>query len=70
MHEIPEVHADPKMDPNCDSDQDVGEVDDKKQGPLHGLENIELDLYKRSISLFFIHTEKSIILTIAGDICR
>ncbi|KAE9450319.1 hypothetical protein C3L33_17763, partial [Rhododendron williamsianum] len=32
LHEIPEVHADPKMDPNCDSDQDVGEVDNKKQG--------------------------------------
>ncbi|KAG5530265.1 hypothetical protein RHGRI_030586 [Rhododendron griersonianum] len=32
LHEIPEVHADPKMDPNCDSDQDVGEIDNKKQG--------------------------------------
>lgn len=29
---IPEVHADPKMDPNYETDEDAGESDDKKQG--------------------------------------
>ncbi|KAF3640758.1 putative protein-like [Capsicum annuum] len=28
---IPEVHADPKMDPNYETDEDAGESDDKKQ---------------------------------------
>ncbi|KAH7850406.1 hypothetical protein Vadar_032401 [Vaccinium darrowii] len=32
LREIPEVHADPNMDPNCDSDQDAREIDNKKQG--------------------------------------
>ncbi|XP_057492475.1 LOW QUALITY PROTEIN: zinc finger CCCH domain-containing protein 44-like [Actinidia eriantha] len=31
LHEIPEVHADPKMDPNCESDEDAGEVGSKKR---------------------------------------
>ncbi|KAL7231364.1 hypothetical protein ACSBR2_009591 [Camellia fascicularis] len=31
LQEIPEVHADPTMDSNCESDEDAGEVNNKKQ---------------------------------------
>ncbi|KAM7265637.1 hypothetical protein ACFE04_003320 [Oxalis oulophora] len=31
LEEIPEIHADPKMDPSYESDEDEGETDDKKQ---------------------------------------
>lgn len=31
LNETPEVHADPKMDPNCESD-DENEMRDKRQG--------------------------------------
>lgn len=61
LREIPEVHADPNMDPNCDSDQDAREIDNKKQGPLLCQVNMELDLY----------TDKSyLIFTFPGDIRR
>ncbi len=33
LSEIPEVHADPKMDPSYDSENNAGELDEKKQGP-------------------------------------
>lgn len=32
VHEIPEVHADPNMDPSYESEEDAVEADDKKQG--------------------------------------
>lgn len=31
---IPEVHADPKMDPNYETEEDARESDDKKQGNI------------------------------------
>ena len=34
IHEIPEVHADPRMDPSYGSDDDSGESEAKKQGTL------------------------------------
>lgn len=34
IQEIPDVHADPKMDPSYGSDDDSGEPDIKKQGRL------------------------------------
>lgn len=34
LEEIPEIHADPNMDPSYESEEDGGETDDKKQGPL------------------------------------
>lgn len=32
LDEIPEIHADPNMDPNIESEEDEDEADDKKQG--------------------------------------
>ncbi|KAF8377877.1 hypothetical protein HHK36_031265 [Tetracentron sinense] len=37
LHEIPEVHADPNMDPSYESEEDEGETDDKKRGPCIAL---------------------------------
>jgi hypothetical protein len=34
LEEIPEIHADPNMDPNHESDEDEGETEDKRQGPF------------------------------------
>lgn len=34
IHEIPDVHADPRMDPSYGSDDDSGESDIKKRGML------------------------------------
>ncbi|XP_044508158.1 zinc finger CCCH domain-containing protein 19-like isoform X2 [Mangifera indica] len=31
LEDIPEIHSDPKMDPSYESDEDVGETDDKRQ---------------------------------------
>lgn len=35
LEELPEVHADPKMDPSYKSDEDVRESENQKQGTLH-----------------------------------
>jgi hypothetical protein len=32
LEEIPEIHADPHMDPSYESEEDEGETDDKRQG--------------------------------------
>ncbi|XP_037492014.1 zinc finger CCCH domain-containing protein 19 isoform X4 [Jatropha curcas] len=32
LEEIPEIHADPNMDPSYESEEDEGETDDKRQG--------------------------------------
>ena len=52
LHEIPEVHADPKMDPNCESDEDAGEVGSKKRGPFNCLVDIELYIFSYLFILF------------------
>lgn len=37
LTEIPEVHADPKMNPNCESEDDMPVDNEKKQGWLQWL---------------------------------
>lgn len=40
MNEMTEIHADPKMDPSYESEEDEMEEDDKRQGTaLHKLQN-------------------------------
>jgi hypothetical protein len=34
LEEIPEIHADPNMDPSHESDEDESETEDKRQGRL------------------------------------
>lgn len=34
LDEIPEIHADPNMDPSYESEEDEGETYDKRQGPF------------------------------------
>lgn len=35
LHEVPDVHSDPNLDSLYESDEDVGESDDNKQGTIH-----------------------------------
>lgn len=32
LQELPVVHSDPNMDPNCESEDNAGEIDENKKG--------------------------------------
>lgn len=40
MEDIPEIHADPNMDPSFESEEEE-ETDNKRQGPFHFLLNLQ-----------------------------
>lgn len=34
LEEVPKIHADPKMDPSYESEEEDTEMEDNKQGPI------------------------------------
>lgn len=52
LEEIPEIHADPNMDPSYESEEEEEETDDKKQGMSYEIYAIYILLF---ISLMLLN---------------
>lgn len=46
LHKIPDVHLDPNMDPDYESEEEAEQLDSKKQGSLFCLLNNFIYLYR------------------------
>lgn len=55
LQEVPIVHSDPNMDPRCESEDNAGELDEKKrgsQGSFYGIETILVIFRLFNLKLF------------------